>query len=405
MRGHVRQRGANSFEIIVYLGTDPETGKERRKYETFHGTEREAQTRCSQLVSDYSTGQLLDTGRLAFGDFLERWYSDHVVPHLRENTRDLYRGFMDNHLLPRLGRTPLQKVSPALLQRYYNDLKQHGRLVTEFEAQHDGGRKKPVVKPSGKPLTAGSVRGQHRMIHAALETARKWRLLAYNPADAVELPTGPRRKAAPLSRDQALHFLDVIREHERFGLYLAALTCGARQGEILGLRWQDYDEGAAVFAIRQQVLDAGRNPKFGPVKTESGNRVVPVVPDLADELHHIRKEQVKARLKAGPRWRDYDLIFATRYGGPIGARNLVRQYKDLLALAGLPGEVRFHDLRHTVGRLLVGAGVHTKTIQELLGHAQASTTANIYAHTDAELEREAANKLAELILPRKSSRT
>ncbi len=400
MRGHVRGRGPNTFEIIVYIGRDPATGKERRHYETFHGTKSDAQNRCAQLISQYSTGQLLDAGRITFGEFLERWYTDHVVPHLREKTRRLYRGFLDRHLLPHLGRIPLQKVTPALLQRYYNDIKQRGRFVTEFVTVSDGATR-PVVKATNGPLSAGSVRGQHRMIHAALETAVKWRLLAYNPADGVELPTGPRRKAAPLSRDQALHFLDVIRGHERFGLYLAALTCGARQGEILGLRWRDYDESAGVFAIRQQVSEAGRNPRFGPVKTEAGERVVPVVPDLADELRRIRKEQVKARLKAGPRWRDYDLIFATKYGGPIGARNLTRQYKGLLRQAGLPAEVRFHDLRHTVGRLLVGVGVHMKTIQELLGHAQASTTANIYAHTDIELEREAVSRIAALILPPK----
>jgi integrase len=85
------------------------------------------------------------------------------------------------------------------------------------------------------------------------------------------------------------------------------------------------------------------------------------------------------------------LLFPSRAGTPINPRNLIRQFKELLTKAGLPDTIRFHDLRHTAASYALANGLDVKTTMEMLGHSQASTTLNIYAHVLKENRRDAVN--------------
>ena len=108
------------------------------------------------------------------------------------------------------------------------------------------------------------------------------------------------------------------------------------------------------------------------------------------KTHRVR--QLEERLLAGNQWRDSGLIFTTRHGKPLDARNVNRQFHKILSAAGLPS-IRFHDLRHTAASLLLAEGVEPRTIMEILGHSQISLTLDTYSHIMPTLQRAAAAKM------------
>ena len=112
------------------------------------------------------------------------------------------------------------------------------------------------------------------------------------------------------------------------------------------------------------------------------------------EFPGIRAAQAQERIAAGTAWRDHGLIFASEVGTPLDAGNILRHsYRPLLAQAGLPSRVRFHDLRHTAATRMLEAGTSPKVAAEMLGHASVTTTLATYSHAGPGMRREAAGVL------------
>ena len=136
--------------------------------------------------------------------------------------------------------------------------------------------------------------------------------------------------------------------------------------------------------------------KFAPPKTERGRRKVMLPSPLVTALHSHRKRQVAERLKAGSRWRESDLVFASGVGTPLEPRNLDRHFKRMLSSAGLP-DMRFHDLRHSAASLLLAQNVNPRTVMEILGHSRISMTLDTYSHVMPAAMREAADKISAVL--------
>lgn len=167
---------------------------------------------------------------------------------------------------------------------------------------------------------------------------------------------------------------------------------GLRRGELLGLRWQDTDLDARKMHIAvSQQTEAGKLT-LGTSKTESSTRTLPLPSVLVPILraHHVRQLEDKAKNR--PQWQDHGLVFCTSVGTPIGPRNLVRDFKKLLARAELPN-VR---LRHTCASLLAAHGVPVRMAQEILGHANSATTQDIYTHVYQDSKQEVADLIDRL---------
>ncbi|WP_211264376.1 tyrosine-type recombinase/integrase [Streptosporangium amethystogenes] len=115
-------------------------------------------------------------------------------------------------------------------------------------------------------------------------------------------------------------------------------------------------------------------------------------PELLALLKAHRKIQAAERLKAGDRWEDHDLVFATRHGGPIERTEDWKVWKAILKQAGVR-DVRVHDARHTAATPLIEQGVNIRVVQEVLGHTRVTTTER-YAHVSTPLMRDAGERLA-----------
>jgi integrase len=105
---------------------------------------------------------------------------------------------------------------------------------------------------------------------------------------------------------------------------------------------------------------------------------------------------VAERLLLGSAWQDRGFVFATPIGTPLDGSNVLHKFQRQLATAGLPRQ-RFHDLRHGCASYLLAAGVPLRVVQEVLGHSQLSTTADIYAHVSPELQQDAAARMGTLL--------
>jgi len=122
------------------------------------------------------------------------------------------------------------------------------------------------------------------------------------------------------------------------------------------------------------------NGEFTTPKTAKSRRTVNLTPTAVDALKRHSERQAQEMMRADTLYQDQGLVFASMVGTPLSRRNLTRSFKALLRRAGLPHTVRFHDLRHTCGTLLLSRGYNAKFVQELLGHATIAITLDTYSH-------------------------
>jgi integrase len=230
-----------------------------------------------------------------------------------------------------------------------------------------------------------------------MEQALRWGLLPRNVSEAVDPPKARREEIRPLSADEARRLLEEACGDRLEALYVLAVQCGLRQGELLGLRWEDVDLESGTLQVRRTLTTTKDGPEFTAPKTAKGRRSIKLTAGAVDALerHHDRQFEETSRLAR--LWQDYGLVFATTTGTPLNPSNLVsRSFKPLLKRAGLP-VIRFHDLRHTCATLLLSRGVHPKLVQELLGHATIAITLDTYSHVLPGMGDQIANAMEDVL--------
>jgi integrase len=176
-----------------------------------------------------------------------------------------------------------------------------------------------------------------------------------------------------------------------------ALSLGLRQGEALGLRWQDVDLAMGELHVRVTLQWLPRDtPKLVEPKTRQSRRTLALPPALVAQLRAHRIRQKEERLLAGQRWQgdEWGLVFANTLGGPLSKFTLHGQYKKLFSRAGLP-DMRFRDLRRSCASLLLAQGIHPRVVTEILGHSTIALTMNVYSHVLPKTQRDALHALSD----------
>lgn len=175
-------------------------------------------------------------------------------------------------------------------------------------------------------------------------------------------------------------------------LYVVAVHTGLRQGELLGLKWQDLDLDAGRLTVQRSLAFDGT---LNPPKRKSSRRTVKLTRTATEALKHHRARQNEERLKIGAGWTDTNLVFSNRAGKPMNASNLYhRDWKNLIKRAGLADQgFTFHALRHTFATTLLRQNVNPKIVQHQLGHATISQTMDTYSHVMPDMSDVAADAL------------
>jgi integrase len=327
--------------------------------------------RLTELLRAKAADMLVVDERQTVGQFMTQWLLESAKPRLRPSTYTSYESITKLHLLPELGRIPLRKLSPQHVQRLLNQ----------------------------KHATGLNTRRLHGILRAALNQAYRWGLVPRNVATMVQPPRARPFEIEPFTGDQIRTLLDALKGHRLEALYAVAVAMGLRQGEALGLRWEDVDLEAKTLHVRHALQRVDGQFQLVEPKTRKSRRTLNMPEIVASRLRVHRKAQVRERLAAGSAWQQSGLVFTTPTGTPIDAKNLTVSFQRFLKLIGLPKR-RFHDLRHSCATLLLVQGVPARVVMETLGHSQISLTLNTYSHVPSELQKEAARRMDDLLRQR-----
>lgn len=293
--------------------------------------------------------------------------TESIKPYRAPKTYEQYEYLCRIHLIPALGRTQLEKLTPDQVQRL---------LAAKLSAG----------------LSPASVMRMRAVLRAALNRAMKWGLVTRNVTALTDVPSQESAETTPLSLGQVDKLLTQI-QGERFeALYVVALATGLREGEILGLHWRDVDFERRLITVRTQVQRTREGLVVRELKTRGSYATVPMAFFAADALKVHWARQRQERLQVGPRWQECDLVFPSSIGTPMDARNLLRDWHRQRRLLDVP-ECTFHDLRHTCASILYAKGVAPKEIQAILRQTQLSITMDLYTHIFAEAHYAAADAM------------
>jgi integrase len=372
--GSITRRSDGRWEAKISAGW--KDGK-RRRISVYGATRAEVAERLNKLLREQAQGLPVDPGRQTVTCFLARWLEECVKPSVRPLSYEQYEQHVRLYLAPVLGSTVLAKLTPEQVQAFINKMLARG-------------------------LSARTVQLSLVTLKRALKQAERWNLVARNVAKLVDAPRVERHKAEPLDPEQSKRLLEAAKSSERGALFTTMLLCGMRLGEALALSWQQVDFERQTLTIERSLARVGRRTGSSKLiyqepKTEQSRRVLHMPALVVAALREQRRRQAELRLHVGADWQDRGLVFTTSKGTPLEAANVHREWKRLLATAGLPTSVRLHDLRHSSASLLLNLGVPLKVIQQILGHSSIKVTADIYAHLAPQMQRDAADALDALM--------
>ena len=318
--GTVRQRGDGRWEGRVVIGYD-DNGLPKTK-NVLAKTKRECQEKLRQLTEGMvGRNDRKIRSDMLFGDWLCYWYETHSKPTLRASTQNNYENVIHNHVLPEIGKIPLNKLSQNDLQQFYGRLKKNGR--------------KRLTEQYGAGLSDRMVRMCHAVCRSALERAVRDDLLRTNPAIGCKLPPKKAKEMQVLDREELQKFLIQAQADGYYELFLLDLCTGLRRGELIALQWEDLNFETGVLTVNKQAYTVNGELQIIPPKTKASVRKLVLPPAVLAVLREYRK-------KVDSRWMFPSPVKADRPITPGVAR---RRLQTILERADCK-RVRFHDLRH-----------------------------------------------------------
>jgi integrase len=361
--GDIHLRKDGRWEARLDLGWVD--GKRKRK--SIFGRTREAVAKkLTRAVVDYQNHKPVLDERQTVGQYLKWWLQSVVQTTWRPKTYTSYESICRVHLIPGLGKHRLARLTAAHVQTF-------------------------LTAKLGVGASANTVRYCRVVLRAALADALELDVVSRNAAATAKPPKVERRKVTPLTPAQARALLRVVEGHRLEALFTVAIALGLREGEALGLSWDDIDLHARTLTVRRQLQRVEKKLQLVEPKTEQSRRPLALPAIVVNQLRAHKVRQAEERLSANV-WEDAGLVFASRYGTPIHPENLGRMLRPYLVKAECPPQ-RWHDLRHACASLLLAQGATMKVVQNVLGHTQLATTSEIYAHLYPEFREQVAAKM------------
>lgn len=323
-------------------------------------------------MTDADRGILPGPANLTVEQYLTSLLADSVKGTVSRATYDGYSHDVNHHIIPDLGRRKLKELTTGDIRRLYRKMAEKG-------------------------LKDRSIEYVHTTLRKSLKAAVVDKLITHNPTDGVKLiktPTVAAKESKALDSSQVKMLLEAASGSRFEALYVVAIHTGLRRGELLGLKWTDVDLDAGTLTVRHSLDVDGT---FKAPKNRGARRTLKLTHRALDALKAHKVRQNAERLRAGPRWRDNNLIFPNTVGKPMNAGNLYRRdFQPLLMRAGLADErLTIHSLRHTFATTLAVKGVHPSTAQKMLGHSDIRMTLAIYTHATDDMQDAATDALEE----------
>jgi integrase len=457
--GSLEKRGPKTWRLVVSCGMKGDQQIKKKKTVTVKNSCEQSSCRgCAKLNScrarkeankllmeyalEIEKGLLIDSGKLTFADFVERWIRDYAESNLAPKTLFRYKQMLNSRIFPAMGHLKIKLIRPAHLLEFYSNL------------QEDG------IRLDGKPgnLSNQTILHHHRLISTIFTAAVQWEVIASNPASKVKPPKVTKQQIDCFDEEMVkLLLIEAGKEPLKHNVLVhLAVFSGLRRGEIMGLTWSDISFETNTLTVRQaSQYIPGQGQFTKDPKTETSKRILSLPPFLISMLKEYKKEQNKARLKLGDKWHNSDRIFTTWDGRPghpewpsqwfpkfirgINIRDgfaavrssvsdqgiekfneLKNKYikvsrlkekatieKSIMDIVGEKGlkqiqehrtlpPLSFHGLRHVSATMLINLGLPNKSVSGRLGHSRIETTLNIYTDYLKSADKEAADRLEQV---------
>ncbi|WP_328725683.1 tyrosine-type recombinase/integrase [Streptomyces sp. NBC_00259] len=376
----------------VSVGVRPD-GKPDRRH-VGRKTKAEVVKAVREIERKRDAGNLSKPGEMwTLGNWLEHWVHEIAKKYVSENTYDGYEVDVRVHLGPGIGAHRLDRLEPEHLEAFYAKM------------QRDGSK-------------AGTAHHVHRTVRVALAEARRRGHVSRNVAEIARAPRIEEEEIEPYTIEEVQSLLLEASKLRNSARWVVALALGLRQGEALGLQWEDVDLDAGYVRIRRNRLrpryrhgcgsePCGRKPGYCPkreqirrehknTKSRSGRRTVGLPDPLIKLLRKHKEEQDRERAEAGGDWEAKGYVFASPTGGPLSPNTDYHLWKRLLRDAGVR-DGRLHDARHTAGTVLLLLGVPDVIVDAIMGWEPggAARMRARYMHVTGPMLRKVADQVGE----------
>lgn len=344
--GSVYQRKDGRWFYVVDLGWHGPAGAKIRTRPTVSASTLKALRPKMKALDEKVRAGIDADGSMTVETWLTWWLAE-IAPITAKSPRTLatYRGYVDNWVTPHIGRKRLDRLKPDDLRSLYR-------------AMVDAGK---------SPAT---IRQVHAIVSKALKVAEDDGKILRSPAKPVTPPGGDKGSHGKLTTDEARRVMRVLATRPDRARWYAALLLGLRQGEALGLAWDDVDLERGLIHVRHSLGRVkGQGLVVGPVKSQSSRRTLPLLAEIRAALADVERD--------GP------LVW-----GPKDNKADYNVWQRLLTEAGVEPRA-LHAARASTGSILSDLGVPSKIVAEILGHAKATTTEAHYIHGDELIHRKA----------------
>lgn len=418
----IRKRG-NNYQISVCTGRD-ENNNPIRKSTTFkpdpNKTERQNQKALERFAIEYedkvTTGKLLDGEKLTYKEYSKLWLKNYAEKQMKETSVERCENSLDNLIIPELGHLKLAKIQPLQLQDFYNKLLKTGYTIN---GEH-------------KEYKANTIKRIHQIISSSLNTAVQWQLIESNPCNRIKPPKADRTAAdiKHFTLEEAQTFIAYLDKEyvtssggrqkkdgsaserhyvtrkvplQQKVFFHLALFGGFRLGELVALTWEDVDFENNCISITKSTAKTNNGQITTTPKTRSSIRLVSMPTDTMLLLKKYKLEQNTYKLSVGSYWKGKGHLFTQEDGSQMNIstpnhafKKILRRYNQSAEEKDRLPEITLHGLRHTSATLLIAQNLDVRTVSGRLGHAETSTTLNIYAHALKKQDETAAASLGNL---------
>lgn len=373
-KDNTRNRWIGQYTIKTNEGT--------KRKSIYGATRSEVSKKLNAITNEINNGFIVNDSIITLQDWIVIWIEEYKKLSIKRTSIDNYYRYYNAHIKNSpLGKTSLKKVSSMQIQKFINEKSKNGKI--------DG---------SGG-LRRSSVKHIFNVLYGSLNQAVNNNMLVRNPCLAVTLPKKDKQEILFFTPDQAIQFLDSVKNTKYYLLYSIALVSGLRLGEIIALRWENIDLEKKQIYVRLNAVIVSKEMQIEKgvlhseiilqsPKTAKSKRTLYIDDRLASMLKNLRNEQLYKNETLGDVFVNSGFVFTNDYGKTMHPRSIQDHFKRSIKKANLP-DLHFHCLRHSAASIMLFNGVNIKTVQEILGHEDIQTTLNIYSHVMEQTKQNA----------------
>jgi integrase len=360
--GTIRMRKDGTYEARYRVGN--------LRKSIYGKTKPEVKSKLQIVLANITKGDHLEPCKVKFYDWLIEWLKTYKKNTIRETTYESHKSAIDKHIKNAdVGKLTISALKPIHFQKLYND-----KLKT---------------------LSAGTIKRLHVTLKDALKQSVNCDMISKNPLDKLSPPTIEKKEIKILTKKDQQKFINGVSDLKLGLAFLLAMQTGLRKGELLALRWDDIDIAKKILNVKRNVQRVNGRLLMQEPKTKTSRRMVPIMPQMIEQLENHKKEQNKEKMRNRKIWDKNNFVFCTEFGQIIDPRRFQDEFKDALKECEL-SDYNFHALRHTFVSNLLDAGENPKVICELIGHTKVAFMLETYAHLFPESKHDAINKISHL---------